>query len=132
MVGEAALLSTPTIFTRCEATSRWPIGERSFLEPHVRFYTQSEADFYTISLVDGATLPTFASADYRLGNFDAITAGLKYGWTTRGGNEMSVRAELYRQTGSIPGGLLIGNQVGRDTYPDLDAIILQFSYRFSR
>ena len=111
---------------------RWPVGERSFVEPHLRFYTQSEADFYTISLVDGAELPAFASADYRLGNFDAITAGLKYGWTTRGGNEMSVRAELYRQTGSIPGGLLIGNQVGRETYPDLDAIILQFSYRFSR
>ena len=111
---------------------RWPIGEKSFVEPHLRFYTQSEADFYTISLVDGAELPTFASADYRLGNFDAVTAGLKYGWTTRGGNDMSIRAELYRQTGSIPGDLLIGNQVGRETYPDLDAIILQFSYRFSR
>jgi hypothetical protein len=111
---------------------RWPIGEKSYVEPHLRFYTQSEADFYTISLVDGGALPTFASADYRLGNFDAVTAGLKYGWTTRGGNEMSIRAELYRQTGSISSDLLIGNQVGRETYPDLDAIILQFSYRFSR
>lgn len=111
---------------------RWPVGEQSYIEPHLRFYTQSEADFYTISLVDGVELPAFASADYRLGNFDAVTAGMKYGWTTRGGNEMSIRAELYRQTGSIPGDLLIGNQVGRETYPDLDAIILQFSYRFSR
>ena len=109
---------------------RWPVGEQSYIEPHLRFYTQSEADFYTISLVDGVELPAFASADYRLGNFDAVTAGMKYGWTTRGGNEMSIRAELYRQTGSIPGDLLIGNQVGRETYPDLDAIILQFSYRF--
>jgi len=109
---------------------RWPVGERSYLEPHLRFYTQSEADFYTISLVDGVQLPSFASADYRLGNFDAITAGLKYGWKTRGGSEMSVRAELYQQRGSIPGNLLIGNQVGRETYPDLDAIIVQFSYRF--
>ena len=109
---------------------RWPVGEQSYIEPHLRFYTQSEADFYTISLVDGVELPAFASADYRLGNFDAITAGLKYGWKTRGGNEMSVRAEIYRQSGTIPGDLLIGNQVGRETYPDLDAIILQFSYRF--
>ena len=109
---------------------RWPVGEQSYIEPHLRFYTQSEADFYTISLVDGVELPAFASADYRLGNFDAITAGLKYGWKTRGGNEMSVRAELYRQSGTIPGGLLIGNQAERETYPDLDAIILQFSYRF--
>ncbi len=109
---------------------RWPIGERSYIEPHLRFYTQSEADFYTISLVDGVELPAFASADYRLGNFDAITAGLKYGWKTRGGNEMSVRAELYRQSGTIPADLLIGNQGGRETYPDLDAIIVQFSYQF--
>ncbi|HSM29681.1 MAG TPA: DUF3570 domain-containing protein [Woeseiaceae bacterium] len=109
---------------------RWPLGERSYVEPHLRFYTQSEADFYTISLVDGVELPAFASADYRLGNFDAITAGLKYGWKTRSGSEMSVRAELYRQSGTIPGELLIGNQVGRETYPDLDAIILQFSYQF--
>jgi hypothetical protein len=72
---------------------RWPLGESSYIEPHLRFYTQSEADFYTISLVDGVELPRFASADYRLGNFDAITAGLKYGWRTRNGNEMSIRAE---------------------------------------
>jgi hypothetical protein len=111
---------------------RWPAGDSSYLEPHFRFYTQTEADFYTISLVYGVELPTYASSDYRLGNFDAITAGLKYGWKTAGGSEMSVRAELYRQTGSIPSNLLFGNQVGRETYPDLDALIVQFSYIFSR
>lgn len=111
---------------------RWPIRESSFLEPHLRFYTQSEAEFYTISLVDGVELPAYASSDYRLGNFDAVTAGLKLGWKTAGGSEMSMRAEVYRQTGSIPGSLLIGNQVGRETYPDLDALIVQFSYIFSR
>ncbi len=111
---------------------RWPLGESSYIEPHLRFYTQSEADFYTISLVDGVELPRFASADYRLGNFDAITAGLKYGWRTRNGNEMSIRAEVYQQSGAIPGDLLIGNQVGTETYPDLNAIIVQFSYHFSR
>ena len=111
---------------------RWPTGERSYVEPHFRFYTQTEAEFYRISLVDGVELPTHASSDYRLGNFDAVPAGLKYGWKTAGGSEMSVRAELYRQTGSIPANLLIGNQVGRETYPDLDALILQFSYIFSR
>ena len=32
----------------------------------------------------------------------------------------------------FPGDLLVGNQVGRETYPDLDAIIVQFSYHFAR
>jgi hypothetical protein len=45
---------------------------------------------------------------------------------------MSIRAEVYQQSGAIPGDLLIGNQVGTETYPDLDAIIVQFSYHFSR
>jgi len=109
---------------------RWPLGETSYLEPHFRFYTQTAADFYTISLVDGVALPAFASSDYRLGEFDAITAGLKFGWETGKGNKMSIRAELYQQDGTIPSSLLIGNQIGRETYPDLDAVIVQFSYRF--
>lgn len=109
---------------------RWPLGSEKYLEPHLRFYTQSEAEFYRVSLVDGAPLPAFASSDYRLGDFDAITAGLKFGWKTHGGNDMSVRLELYQQRGDIPGNLVFGNQVGNVTYPDLDAVIAQFSYRF--
>ncbi|MGB5577430.1 MAG: DUF3570 domain-containing protein, partial [Woeseiaceae bacterium] len=99
-------------------------------EPHLRFYTQTEAEFYRLSIPDSAPIPGFASADYRLGNFDAITAGLKYGWRTRNDNEMSVRLEAYRQTGSVPSSQLIGSQAGRDNYPDLNAVILQVAYRF--
>jgi hypothetical protein len=111
---------------------RWPVGEKGYLEPHLRYYTQTEANFYQLGLVDDAPLPMYASSDYRLGNFDGITAGLKYGWTTRNDNDMSVRLELYQQRGSIPADRLIGNQVGLFEYPDLDAVILQFSYRFGR
>ena len=69
---------------------RWPLGSERYLEPHLRFYTQTEADFYTISLIEGQTLPAFASNDYRLGNFDGVTAGLKYGWKTRNDHDLSV------------------------------------------
>lgn len=111
---------------------RWPFGDNAYLEPHFRYYTQSAADFYTVSLVEGEPLPAFASNDYRLGEFDAITAGVKYGWQTRNGNQMSIRLELYQQRGSIPSNKLFGNQVGLVEYPDLDAIIFQYSYRFGR
>jgi len=111
---------------------RWPVGNANYLEPHFRYYTQSEAEFYRLSITDGAPLPMYASSDYRLGNFDAITAGIKYGWKTRNDNDMSVRLELYQQSGSVPGGQIIGNQAGRDNYPDLNAVILQFSYRFKK
>ncbi|MDX1507377.1 MAG: DUF3570 domain-containing protein [Woeseiaceae bacterium] len=109
---------------------RWPLGGERYLEPHLRFYTQSEADFYTVSLIDGQTLPAFASNDHRLGNFDGLTAGFKYGWKNRNGHDLSLRLEVYQQRGEIAAGQLIGNQVGNVSYPDLDAVIAQFTYRF--
>lgn len=111
---------------------RIPAGGTGYLEPHLRRYSQSAADFYRLSLVDGEPLPAVASADYRLGDFDATTAGFKYGWKTRAGNDASVRLEVYRQSGNVSAGLLIGNQVERNNYPDLTAVILQFGYRFGR
>jgi hypothetical protein len=123
-------IDSHTLDARLRWPMRWGIGASRYLEPHLRYYTQTEADFYTVSLRDGEPLPAFASNDYRLGRFDAITAGLKYGWTTQGGSEMSVRLELYQQRGELPGDLLTGNQAGRVDYPDLDAVIAQFSYRF--
>ena len=110
---------------------RWPIGDRSYLEPHFRYYTQTHANFYRTSLDSSLPLPSYASADYRLGEFDAITLGLKYGWKTESGNEWSARLEAYSADGSVPANLLIGsNQGGLEMYPDLDAIIAQFSYSF--
>jgi hypothetical protein len=113
-----------------DARLRWPLGSRAYLEPHLRYYAQTEANFYTASLLDGVPIPAYASNDYRLGRFDAITAGLKYGWQTRGGKDMSVRLELYQQRGDVPGELLVGDQSASWVFPDLDAVIAQFSFRF--
>jgi len=109
---------------------RWPLGSSSYLEPHLRYYTQTHAEFYRTSLDSSLPLPSYASADYRLGEFDAITVGMKYGWKTDSGNDWSARIEYYMADGSVPGNLLIGNQGNREIYPDLNAIIAQFSYSF--
>jgi hypothetical protein len=113
-----------------ELKMRWPMGDASFIEPQLRYYTQSEADFYRSSLVTGEPLPTYASADFRLGSFDAVTVGLKYGRRTSSGNEWSTRIEYYQQSGEIPREQIIGNQAGREQYPDLSAVIIQFGYAF--
>jgi hypothetical protein len=112
-----------------EARLRWPLGE-GYIEPQLRYYMQSAADFYRASLVAGTVLPRYASADFRLGDFDATTVGVKYGHATASGNEWSIRAEYYRQTGTVPREQIIGNQAGREQYPDLSAVIVQFGYRF--
>lgn len=112
-----------------EVRLRWPLGD-GYIEPQLRYYTQSAADFYRASLVSGAALPRYASADFRLGDFDATTVGIKYGHNTAGGNECSIRAEYYQQSGSVPRQQIVGNQANREQYPDLSAVIVQFGYRF--
>jgi len=113
-----------------EARFRWPFQTGMYLEPTLRFYTQTAADFYKLSLPLGQPLPRFASADYRLSDFNATTVGLKFGRELGNGQQWSARLEYYQQTGSAPSGLLIGNQATRDQTPGLKAIIAQFTYRF--
>ncbi len=93
-----------------EVRLRWALGA-GYIEPQLRYYMQSAADFYRASLVGGAALPSYASADFRLGDFDATTVGIKYGHDTASRNQWSIRAEYYQQ-------------------PDLSAVIVQFGYRF--
>jgi hypothetical protein len=113
-----------------EARLRLPMGESSYLEPHLRYYTQTAASFYRYSLEEGAPLPEFASADARLADLDAYTLGVKYSRQTPGGNEWSARLEFYHQVSKPPAETLIGNQPGNVQMPDFDAVILQFGYHF--
>ena len=109
---------------------RWNLGNERYLQPHLRLYRQSEADFYRHSLVSGPGFPEFASADYRLGDFTATTLGLKYGLKFRNGSDFSVRGEYYLQAGDSSPDDAIGVQRDQDLFPDVDAIILQLNYSF--
>ena len=42
------------------------LGGESFWQPHLRYYTQTAAKFFTLGLINGAPLPDFASSDQRL------------------------------------------------------------------
>ncbi|MDX1824803.1 MAG: DUF3570 domain-containing protein, partial [Thiohalomonadales bacterium] len=48
---------------------RSELGGGHYLEPHLRYYTQSKADFYHYAVLDGST-PDYVSADYRLADLD--------------------------------------------------------------
>jgi hypothetical protein len=116
-----------------DTTYRWNFSERRYLEPHLRYYRQSEADFYRAALFDGEeNLLEFASADQRLGQFDAITLGLKYGQTLDSGNSWSIRLEGYTQLGKTAG---VPEQAAAglskfDLEPELTAVMLTAGYRF--
>lgn len=95
---------------------RSELGGGHYLQPHVRYYSQSKADFYNYKLIDGS-IPQYASADYRLGDLTSTTLGVKYGVELDKSSEFSVRAEMMKQQSTEP-------------VPDLDAIIFQLNYSF--
>lgn len=114
-----------------EVRYRWNLADGKYLQPHVRLYQQTAASFYRRVLFDGAAVPTYATADYRLGEFEGLTFGVKYGQETRRG-EWSGRLEYYRQTSTVDSTAQVGVLRGLDLFPDLNALIAQFSYRFGK
>jgi len=112
-----------------DARYRWNINDDSYLEPHLRYYTQSAADFYRTVLFQGDPQPDFASADHRLADMGAYTAGFKYGRRTQRG-EFSIRLEYYRQEGDPSPGSAVGDLASFELVPPLTAIIAQFGYKF--
>lgn len=105
-------------------------GTESYLQPHFRFYQQSAAEFYQPFLIDGAALPDYVSADYRIGEMTTFTVGLKYGLLVNHGHDLSFRLEYYRQTPTDAGFEEPGVLKEVELYPTIDAIIAQVTYSF--
>src|SRR5690606_37418871 len=68
------------------------------------------------------------SADYRLGDMDAWTVGLKYGYRMSGERELYGRLSFYQQTNSGDNGF--GKLQSQELYPDTTATMLTVGYRF--
>jgi hypothetical protein len=111
-------------------TYRFKFGSGYYLQPRLRFYDQTEADFYTYFLLESDSLPKHASADYRLGEMEATTIGIKFGREVDRQHSWSVRLEQYEQTGESSPSEAVGQLRGQDLYPDVTATIVQLSYSF--
>lgn len=109
---------------------RVPLSNTSYIEPHIRFYQQTAANFYQPFLSQSQEIPEFASADYRIGEMSAYTVGLKYGVKLSDGNDLSFRLEYYRQDPKNAGHQAPGALKNVDLYESVDAIIAQVSYSF--
>jgi hypothetical protein len=107
-----------------------PVGAASYIEPHVRFYQQSAADFFQPYVIDEQAPIGFVSADYRIGEMTAVTVGAKYGVVLNGGNELSFRIEYYRQMPTNADFVEPQGLSSVDLYPVVEAVIAQVSYSF--
>ena len=111
-------------------TYRWQALKQGWLEPHVRYYHQSAADFFHVGLLNTQPLPDFASADYRLSAINGVTIGARVGWMFQNGSELILRAEYYTQTGDDRPSDAVGQQRYFDLFPTLNASIIQVDYHF--
>jgi len=110
---------------------RYELGQHHYLQPHVRYYQQTAANFYHYFLVDGEPIPQYASADYRLGDMTTTTIGLLYGAQVGKHSEFNFRAEFMKQSGESHPAEAIGKLRNYDLFPDVEAIILQASYNYN-
>lgn len=111
---------------------RIPLPSEHALQPHFRWYRQSEASFYHAYLIDGSPVPPAASADYRLAPFHAVTAGLKYIFPVAPGAHMSFGAEYYHQVGDLSPPTSFGMLNQYELFPQLNAVMIRMglSYDF--
>lgn len=83
------------------------LGRKLIVSPSVRFYQQSAADFYHISLDGSSIVPgttpnpkgPFFSADYRLTRLRSLGYGGKIIWTPNDWCQIDVAWERYEMTG---------------------------------
>jgi len=107
---------------------RYELGGSHYLQPHLRYYTQSSADFFANYLLESNVATTdFISADYRLSEFVGTTIGLKYGFEIDKNSEFTIRTEFMNQTYTVQDEIL-AEQQGLDIAPDLNAVIFQVGF----
>ena len=101
-----------------------------YIEPHIRFYTQTAADFYQPFLNNNDAVPQFASADYRLGALDSYTVGIKVGTPKKNGQSMAFRLEYYMQNAKNSGFAIPGILADEPVFQGINAVVAQISYTF--
>lgn len=114
-----------------DLTYRMVLTPDTYLEPHLRYYSQTAADFFVHSLREGP-LPEYASADLRLGAFRSLTTGMRYGVEFYKGAEYGLGMDYMQQTGDHHPATAIGLQRSEDLFPDLKAVsfFADFSLKF--
>ena len=114
-----------------EVAERVPIISGLYVEPHVRYYHQTAANFFHDYLIDGQSLPSYASSDSRVGTFDATTIGLKIGMRVLGNDELYLRADSYQQTGNNHPSSAIGALQQQNLFTGIKSTSVVVGYSFA-
>ena len=115
-----------------EMSERVNLSGSIYLEPSVRWYQQSSANFFRNFLVGGQALPSYASSDTRLEKFNSMSYGLKLGFKPTGRTEFYVKGGYYQQTGDGHPADAIGQLAQQDLFAGSKAafVFLGYSWDF--
>ena len=107
------------------------INQQLSLTPYVRYYRQSEADFYYTSLtgtgldgtdrIDGGGANY--SSDYRLSKLEALTYGVRFAWEPIENMTLDLQWERYEMEGLNP-------QTPASFFPSANVLSLGAQFRF--
>ena len=107
-----------------ELTERLNLSQSFYIEPGYRWYHQSAANFFHYYLVQGQSLPAYATSDTRLGQFTGTTIETKLGWILSKRMELYVKGEYYRQAGNGHPANAIGQLAKQNLFPSTSAAIV--------
>jgi len=110
---------------------RYEINPRYYLQPHIRYYNQSAADFYRYFITNTESVPLHLSADYRLGDMTTTTIGLHVGKIHTKTSEFSLRIEMITQSGESYPDQAFGLLTQQDLFPDVRAYVFQLNYNLA-
>jgi len=105
----------------------YEIGNKSILEPRIRFYSQSRADFYRGQIGDAERPAQYLSSDYRLDEYTALTLGLQYRFFDSAKREWRIGMDVYNQSPSLNPDQLPGQN---DLNPGISAVIVRGGVNF--
>ena len=109
---------------------RHDLEDNWYIEPHVRYYRQSAADFYTTGISGFLAPPEFATADYRLSQLTTITIGANFAFRVGDSpSDWNLRAEFIRQKGDSSAGSTIKSPF--DLTPAVNTVTAVLGYSFN-
>jgi hypothetical protein len=113
---------------------RKDLGDDWYIEPHVRYYRQTAADFFTTGISTFLAPPEFATADYRLGQLTTLTLGANFAFHIGEiiPGQWNLRAEYIHQTGnSSPGKDATAPSSPFNLAPPINTVTAVIGYAFN-
>jgi Protein of unknown function (DUF3570) len=112
---------------------RHALEQNRYVEPHVRYYIQTRANFFRYYLLDGDPPPDYASADHRVGPLQSVTLGGTFGFRIPDHpGDWAVRAEYILQWGKAHPQEAFGNQLNTNMSPPVSggSVVVQYTLKF--